>query len=152
VLIRHYFNTRHAKKGSPDWTWAVTVVIFLVICWLSTAPKLGQESDTEKMSSAAQPYLQASHFAAAKDVIMGRCSMCHSRAPNWPGVPEAPKNVILDNEVGIASHAKDIAMEAGFSHAMPPGNVSEITDEERALIVAWYREANAGRGPLSVIQ
>ena len=152
VLIRHYFNTRHAKKGSPDWTWAATVIIFLIICWLSTAPKLGQESDTAKMSSAAQPYMQATHFAAVKDVIMGRCSMCHSTSPNWPGVPEAPKNVVLDNEVGIASHAKDIAMEAGFSRAMPPGNVSEITDQERAMIVAWYREANAGRGLLSVIQ
>ena len=28
-------------------------------------------------------------------------------------------------------------------HAMPPGNVTEMTDDERALIVAWYREASA---------
>jgi uncharacterized membrane protein len=43
-------------------------------------------------------------------------------------------------------------MEAGFSHAMPPGNVSEITADERALIVAWYRSTNAGRGPLEILQ
>ena len=43
-------------------------------------------------------------------------------------------------------------MEAGFSHAMPPGNISEVTDKDRALIVAWYRSTNAGRGPLEVIQ
>jgi uncharacterized membrane protein len=152
VLIRHYFNTRHAKKGSPDWTWAATIVIFFIICWLSTAPKIGQETDTEKAASIAQPYMADAHFAQVKDVIMGRCSMCHSAAPNWPGVPEAPKNVILDNPVGIASHAKDIAMEAGFSHAMPPGNISEITDDERKLIVAWYRSTNEGKGPLEIIQ
>jgi uncharacterized membrane protein len=35
---------------------------------------------------------------------------------------------------------------------MPPGNISEITDDERALIVAWYRSANAGRGVFEVIQ
>ena len=92
------------------------------------------------------------HFAQVKEVIMGKCSMCHSATPNWPGVPEAPKNVILDTDVGIGSHAKDIAMEAGFSHAMPPGNISEVTDKDRALIVAWYRSTNAGRGPLEVIQ
>ena len=43
-------------------------------------------------------------------------------------------------------------MEAGFSHAMPPGNLSGITDDERALIVAWYRSANAGKGPLEMLQ
>jgi uncharacterized membrane protein len=32
-------------------------------------------------------------------------------------------------------------MEAGYSTAMPPGNISEITNAERALIVQWYREA-----------
>ena len=152
VLIRHYFNTRHARKGSPNWTWAATAVIFLVICWLSTAPKVGQESEAEKAAAIAQPYMADAHFAQVEDVVMGRCSMCHSATPNWPGVPEAPKNVILDNPVGIASHAKDIAMEAGFSHAMPPGNISEITDDERALIVAWYRSTNRGKGPLEVIQ
>jgi uncharacterized membrane protein len=152
VLIRHYFNTRHARKGSPDWTWAATAVIFILICWLSTAPKIGQESDTEKAAAIAGAYSADPHFAEVRDVIMGRCSMCHSATPNWPGVPEAPKNVILDNPAGIASHAKDIAMEAGFSHAMPPGNLSQITDEERALIVAWYRSANAGRGVFEVIQ
>jgi uncharacterized membrane protein len=71
--------------------------------------------------------------------------MCHTGQPNWPGVMEAPKDVHLDSDAAIASHGKDIAMEAGFSHAMPPGNVSEITDKERALIVAWYREANSGK-------
>ena len=67
-------------------------------------------------------------------------------------MPEAPKNVILDNEAGIALHAKDIAMEAGFSHAMPPGNISEITDDERALIVAWYRSTNQNRGLMEIAQ
>ena len=78
--------------------------------------------------------------------------MCHSTAPSWPGVLEAPKHVILDNPAGIASRAKDIAMEAGFSHAMPPGNLSQITDDERALIVAWYRSTNKGRGILEAFQ
>ena len=144
VLIRHFFNTRHARLGNPHWTWLAAIVLFLVICWLSTAPRIGQQDDLEKVSLAAQPYLQATHFSAVRDVITGRCGMCHSASPNWPGVAEAPKNVILDNDAGIASHGKDVAMEAGFSHAMPPGNVSEITEQERALIVAWYREAQSG--------
>ena len=67
--------------------------------------------------------------------------MCHSAVPGYEGVLEAPKNVRLDSDAAIANHAEQIAMEAGIRHAMPPGNVSEITPEERALIVQWYREA-----------
>jgi uncharacterized membrane protein len=49
--------------------------------------------------------------------------------------------VHLDSDAAIANHAEQIAIQAGFATAMPPGNVSEITPEERALIVTWYREA-----------
>jgi uncharacterized membrane protein len=146
VVIRHFFNTRHANKGNPTWTWLAAVVIFLLIAWLSQAPKFGQSASDQLVSRAAEPYLSAPHFAQVKDVIMGRCSMCHTGQPNWPGVMEAPRDVHLDSDAAIAGYGKDIAMQAGFSHAMPPGNVSEITDTERALIVAWYREANSGKG------
>ena len=72
---------------------------------------------------------------------MGRCSMCHAAQPTYEGVLEAPKNVHLASDAAIANHAEQIAIQAGFATAMPPGNVSEITPAERALIVTWYREA-----------
>ena len=140
AVIRHWFNTRHARKGNPHWTWGAAVVIFLVIAWLSSA---GKPADTQQdiASASAQPFLTAQHFPAVRDVILGRCSMCHTAEPVYDGVLEAPKGVHLDTDAAIANHAEQIAMQAGFSAAMPPGNVSEITPEERALIVTWYREA-----------
>ncbi len=45
---------------------------------------------------------------------------------------------MLENDAEIAEHAKEIYLNAGRSHAMPPGNVTQITPEERALLVAWY--------------
>ena len=140
AVIRHWFNTHHAKKGNPHWTWAVAVVIFIVIAWLSSAGKPG-DSKQEVASASAGPFLAASHFPAVRDVILGRCSMCHAAEPVYEGVLEAPKNVHLDSDAAIANHAEQIAIQAGYSAAMPPGNVSEITPAERALIVAWYREA-----------
>ena len=140
AVIRHWFNTHHAKKGNPHWTWAVAVVIFIVIAWLSSAGKPG-DSNEEVASASAGPFLAASHFPAVRDVILGRCSMCHAAEPVYEGVLEAPKNVHLDSDAAIANHAEQIAIQAGYSVAMPPGNVSEITPAERELIVAWYREA-----------
>jgi uncharacterized membrane protein len=143
AIIRHWFNTRHARKGNPHWTWAAAVVIFICIAWLSAAGKPG---DTREVvaSASAGPFLADSHFAAVRDVVQGRCSMCHAAEPFYEGIHEAPKNVHLDSDAAIANHAEQIAMQAGFSTAMPPGNVSGITPEERQLIVTWFREGQRG--------
>ncbi len=68
--------------------------------------------------------------------------MCHTAEPAWEGISQPPKNVILDNPVAIANHAEQVVMQAGFSHAMPPGNVTDMTEEERASIVAWFRDGS----------
>lgn len=142
VVIRHYFNTRHARKGNPHWTWAVAVVLFIIIAWLSSGPKLPGVAGEAVASRAAESFLNASHFEAASLTVQTRCAMCHTAEPAWPGVYQAPKNVILDNDNAIASHATEIVMQAGYAHAMPPGNASEMTPEERALLVAWFREGS----------
>ncbi|MER8394564.1 urate hydroxylase PuuD [Mesorhizobium sp. M0045] len=139
VLIRHYFNTRHARKGNPTWTWLAAAVLFVVIIWLSTAPKL--LTGEVKTSSAAQVYVASAHFPAVRDTVLGRCSMCHAAEPSYEGIYHAPKGVMLDTDAGIAEHAGEIYLQAGRSHAMPPANVTQITDKERALLVAWFEGA-----------
>ncbi|SMH53255.1 urate hydroxylase PuuD [Mesorhizobium australicum] len=139
VLIRHYFNTVHARKGNPHWTWGATVVLFIIIMWLSTVPAV--LTGEKKVSSAAETFIASAHFPAVKDTVISRCSMCHTAEPAWDGLYRAPKGVILDNDADIAEHAREIYLQAGRSHAMPPGNVTEVTPEERALLTAWFEGA-----------
>lgn len=139
VLIRHYFNTVHARKGNPHWTWGVATVLFIAIIWLSTAPKV--LTGEEKVSAGAQALMASAHFPAVRDAVMGRCAMCHAAEPAWEGVAFTPRGVMLETEAQIAERAREVYLQAGRSHAMPPGNVSAMTKEERALIVAWFEEA-----------
>ncbi|RVA24374.1 cysteine desulfurase, partial [Mesorhizobium sp. M7D.F.Ca.US.004.03.1.1] len=139
VLIRHYFNSIHARKGNPTWTWMAALVLFIVIIWLSTAPKVLTGEPRE--SAAAQIYVASAHFPAVRDTVLGRCSMCHAAEPVYEGIYHAPKGVMLDTDADIANHAREIYLQAGRSHAMPPANVSQITDKERALLVAWFEGA-----------
>ncbi|QIA20589.1 urate hydroxylase PuuD [Mesorhizobium sp. AA22] len=139
VLIRHYFNTMHARKGNPTWTWLAAAVLFVAIMWLSTVPKV--LTVEVKASSAAQVYVASAHFPAVRDTVLGRCSMCHAREPSYEGIYYAPKGVMLDTDAGIAEQAREIYLQAGRSHAMPPANVTHITDKERALLVAWFEQA-----------
>jgi len=138
VLIRHYFNTVHARKGRPHWTWGLAAVLFIIIMWLSTAPSV--LTGEPKLSALQQQMVASAHFPAVRDTVMGRCGMCHSAEPSYEGIHRAPKGVVLDTDQGIASHAREIYLQAGRSHAMPPANVSGITEKERALIVAWFEE------------
>ena len=138
VLIRHYFNSMHARKGKPHWTWGLSVVLFIVIIWLSTVPEA--LTGEKKLSMTAERFASAQHFQAARDAVMGRCAMCHAAEPSWDGIYHAPKDVRFDTEAEIAERAREIYLQAGVSHAMPPGNVSGITPEERALLVVWYKE------------
>jgi uncharacterized membrane protein len=142
VTIRHYFNTMHATGAKPNWTWAATAIIFIVIMWLSSAP--GSERPELQMSAIDQRFASAQGFDAASNAVVGRCSMCHTAEPSWPGIHFAPKGVVLDNPQAIAAHAREIYLQAGRSHAMPPGNVTEIEPAERRGIIDWYRAAVAG--------
>lgn len=139
VVIRHYFNTVHAHKAAPHWTWMVAVVIFIVIIWLSSVP--AALTGERKMSQAETALVHSAHFEAVRDTVLGRCSMCHAAEPVWEGIPRPPKGVMLETDAEIAAHAHEIYVQAGLSHAMPPGNVTEISDKERALIVAWYEQS-----------
>jgi uncharacterized membrane protein len=139
VLIRHFFNTIHARKGKPYWTWLVATILFIVIIWLSTVPKaLTGES---RVSSSAEVFVASAHFPAVRDTVLGRCAMCHAAEPSYEGIYFAPKGVVLETDAAIGENAKEIYLQAGRSHAMPPGNVTQISPQERALLVTWFEGA-----------
>ncbi|MFV0243493.1 MAG: urate hydroxylase PuuD [Qingshengfaniella sp.] len=152
VTIRHYFNTVHARKGNPTWTWAATAVIFILIMWLSTAPMF-RTMDTDE--AALPPHLQqlvdTEGFDEVAGIVAGRCSMCHTAEPFYNDrMLWAPRAVRLDSDAEIARHARAIYLQAGLTHAMPPGNVSYMEPAERAQIVAWFRSlGDQGVHPLA---
>ena len=147
VTIRHWFNSHHARTGNPHWTWAVTVILMILIAWLSTAPQFRAAANGEaRLTPAAQRFAAAADFPAVQDIILGRCSMCHAKEPGYEGIHRAPKGVLLETPEQIAALARQIYLQAGASHAMPPANVSFIEPQERARIVAWYRGVTRPEG------
>jgi uncharacterized membrane protein len=108
----------------------------LAIAWLSAAgPR----------ATASASVAPAPKFAAVEDVVLSRCSMCHADEPVWAGFAAAPKGVMLDNAERIRAHARLIEINAVRSDAMPPGNVTEMTPEERRTLAAWLAAGAPGR-------
>jgi uncharacterized membrane protein len=133
AVIRHFYNERHAGRPNPWWTWAVAGAGMLLIVWLSAAsPPAAAGNDSA--SAAPGPI----DVVEVENVVLSRCSMCHAEQPLWPGMAAPPKGVMLDTPERIRQHAGPIHMQAVLTHAMPPGNVTEIEPAERALLAAWY--------------
>jgi len=126
----------HCRFGFSDWTWGATIVLFLIIAWLSTAGggDTYEESEARVLSAVEQRFAAAEGFDAAHDVVIGHCSMCHAREPVWGNMQWAPKGVHLETEADIARHAKLIYLQAGQSHAMPPPNAVTMTVDAREVL------------------
>ena len=141
VTIRHWFNSKHARKGNPHWTWFLTAVIFLIIAWLSTAP-IRHKPEEAALNASALRYASAAGFDDVVSIVQGRCSMCHATEPGWEGIHYAPRNVVLETPAQIASEAKRIYLQSGLTHAMPPANLSYMEPQEREAIILWFQNAS----------
>jgi uncharacterized membrane protein len=135
AVIRHFYNTRHQGLPSPWWTWGVATACAALVIWLSA---LGPAGPPRRHTEAAEPpAVTAVTFAQVEDIVVSRCSMCHAAEPVWLGIHRPPRGVVLDTPVSIAAHAREIAVSAAWSSAMPPSNVTDLTPEERRLLAAW---------------
>ncbi len=133
AVIRHFFNSQHAGKGSPWWTWGVAAASVALAIWLSIIGKPGNAN----MADASASVEVAASFDEAVLAIQSRCSMCHAAEPVWEGIPVAPKGVHLDTPEEIARHAEIIRIQSVLTHAMPPNNITEMTLDERKAVATW---------------
>jgi uncharacterized membrane protein len=133
AVVRHFYNSRHAHRGSPWWTWGVAAVCMALAIWLSIAGKPGEAS----AAAPAATTLATTPSDEAVLAIQSRCSMCHAREPGWPGIAVAPKGVRLETPEQIARHAREIRVQAVLTHAMPPNNITAMSLEERRALAAW---------------
>ena len=130
AVIRHFFNARHQGKDSPWWTWGVAAAGMAAIVWLSAQPPTAG-------SARLEPSADPPQFAVVQDIIEFRCSMCHAAEPLWYGMPVPPNGVVLETPDQIRRHIRQIEMQVVRTHAMPPGNITGISDEERQKLAAW---------------
>ncbi|HET7672543.1 MAG TPA: urate hydroxylase PuuD [Burkholderiales bacterium] len=120
ALIRVWFVMRH-KGRAPAWVWIAGALATVAVAWL-IAPQ-PQPVTTAKVS-----------YAEVRHVLEERCTACHAQRPSFQGIAEAPKGVMLDSEERVRAHAAQIHQQTVLSRAMPPGNLTKMTEPERELL------------------
>jgi uncharacterized membrane protein len=138
AVIRHFYNVRHQDHSkSPWWCWGVAATCLVAAMLLTAVAAPG--GSLLRVSAPSPAVATAGLAAEAVQIVTGRCSMCHAREPVWDGIRVAPKNVLLEDPAGIRRQAEAIRLHAVLTHAMPPGNITEMTLEERQVVAAWLR-------------
>ncbi|RDI73263.1 hypothetical protein Gocc_3058 [Gaiella occulta] len=126
---RLFFNLRH--QGRTIWTMPAIGAVIVLALALALRPGGG---GGEGATAAA-----AVTFAQVQPVIQQRCAGCHSLAPTQPGFASPPAGLVLTTPAQIAARAADIRRLVA-SKAMPLGNVTGMTSDERALVIGWVEQ------------
>ena len=77
--------------------------------------------------------------AEALALMRKHCVMCHAVKPTHENFQEAPKNIALETIADIKKHAAAISAQTVQTKAMPLGNQTGMTDEERATFAQWLK-------------
>jgi uncharacterized membrane protein len=139
ALIRHFYNVRHAGGGDIWWTWIASAVCiaFALMISAASAPQVREQIGLSPLPNP--PVVAGARGAPEKvaEVILSRCSMCHAQEPSWTGIATAPKGVALDTPEAVERYRRRILLFSGLTNAMPPNNITEMTEDERRMIVKW---------------
>jgi uncharacterized membrane protein len=72
-------------------------------------------------------------------IVTKHCAMCHAAKPTHESFSEPPKNVVLQSIDDLKRYAPLILTQTVQNKAMPLGNQTAMTDEEREKVGAWIR-------------
>jgi uncharacterized membrane protein len=122
AYVRHFFNLRH--RGRTLWAIPVTAAAGALGVAVVIAPVPSVRHDVVS-------------FADVESIIHARCTPCHAAMPRQEGIAVAPKGVLLETPAQIVANADAIRAQAVASRAMPLGNLTQMTDAERAQLRAW---------------
>ena len=126
ALIRQFFVLRH--RGQTRLLLVLVAVSLLLAVFILLAPK---------PSAAVAP--GGVSFGQVNAIIHQRCVSCHAAQPTMAGFAQPPKGVLLESTEQVLLHAPKIA-ETVASRYMPIGNLTQMTDDERARIAIWFRD------------
>ncbi|HET6643284.1 MAG TPA: urate hydroxylase PuuD [Gaiellaceae bacterium] len=122
--IRHFFNLRHA--GRTAWWIPATAGAAALALAVAMRPDEGGGAPSRTVSDAE-----------AIAIVQQRCVPCHSANPTQRGYNAPPAGITFDSRDQIVERADAIEEQAVRTTAMPLGNATGMTDQERETLGAW---------------
>ena len=126
ALVRHMLNRVEAGGDWDSYGWVLPIAAMALITAIfvtAPAPRAttgGAVSDLE-----------------AQAIVGKHCLSCHAHRPSHPAFKEPPKNVALETVHELRRFGQQIYMQTVQNRAMPLGNQTGMTDDEREALGRW---------------
>jgi uncharacterized membrane protein len=138
AAVRHVLNIRFTF---PAWRPVLAGTMVGSVLVLIAIVRAGSAANVVAASGASGPV----SFTQARHVIDRRCAACHSAEPSDNSFGVAPGGVMFDTPEQILAHVPRIRERAVVTRTMPPGNKTNITDVERAMLGRWIAQGAVTR-------
>ena len=133
ALVRHYFNLRNKKQYKP-WILPVAAIGMVLLIFYTALPKIISNQDNAVLST------EKISFVEINNIIKYRCGVCHAKNPTTEGIDSPPKGIVYASPLDIIKNLSLIQTQAIDSDALPPGNMTGITQQEREKLLLWIQQ------------
>jgi len=151
ALIRQFFVLWHS--GGRAWGLLVAggALLIVAFAWLAPAPRKPVVTATPTTSHVPDASIRndtptgspaPATTEAVHAILQQRCTACHSAHPKL--MATAPKGAMFDNIAEVERNAALIERQAVTLKIMPPGNITQMTSEERETISRWFEARSVG--------
>ncbi|WP_223787183.1 urate hydroxylase PuuD [Marinicella meishanensis] len=131
VLVRHWFNLK--GQGRSNYWLLPTALLLMVALVIYTKPAAITAPATTSTGSQSTPISDAQ----AMHIIHTHCSNCHAVNPSSELFTTPPKNLVLESVEQVLNNQLLIKAQVINSRIMPLGNLTQMTDTERAQLGQW---------------
>jgi len=139
AIVRHWFNT--FETGATGlriaWQWPAALALAVGMTLFAAAPRDAvapvQTANARVDDGRLNPVLEATAF----EIVERRCVTCHAAEPTFGAFSAPPGGVALHTPELMRRHARSIVAQSVDTHAMPLGNVTGMTAQERDALAAW---------------
>ena len=125
-VVRHFYNVKNQGGGTQWWLVPVAAVFLGLAIFVSI-----------DRSAVVVEAGGSVGFAEVKPIFDQRCSPCHARQPTFEGFDAPPGGVTFETAQEIQAKVEKIHAQAVATDTMPPGNLTEMTEQERRSLAAW---------------
>jgi uncharacterized membrane protein len=136
--VRHVLNIRFAF---PAWQPVLAAIMVGSVLVLIAVLRAGSATNPVISPDSPGPVT----FTQARRVIDRRCAACHSAEPSDISFGVAPGGMMFDTPEQILAHVARIQERAVVTRTMPPGNKTNITEAERAILGRWIAQGAVTR-------
>ncbi len=129
ACLRHALVSHEVGEPFSGYAWTLPVVLAALFAaiWL-TSP---QQRDTSGLDVSDVEVMA---------IVQKHCVACHAANPKNESFDAPPKDVVLENIDQLRRHSKQVVQFSVQTRAMPLGNETGMTDEERSQLGAWIND------------